>query len=310
MIAALLLLLTLPAAEPAPPSGPLIRVEFQVDPATMLWNDYVARDRPRFAAQVSGSLRDGLQQDFPFVRWTSNPATADYILRVRVQHVTAQRRVYQERVTVQLLRELGGAPVGRVAARFDARPRTGTCSLTAAAAEAKGASFAFAFVPWGSGPVPPPQRIEREAAQVAGTVLDSLRAHGRSMELLAAIRLPYMAEPFHPRPNQAVLQAHVDSIQADIDHLDFEMHLSEPDGPSCNRWRILASASGIEPSRGYIVGRVREIINGGTALQPEDPDVRRLRDSPRQQDALYFRRYFRRTSPRTVRNGIVTRTGT
>jgi hypothetical protein len=314
MITAMLLALALPPSKPEPPVEPLIRVEFHVDPATMLWNDYVAHDRLRFATQVSGSLREGLQQDFPFVRWTSNAGTADYILKVQVQHMTAQRRIYQERVTVQLLRELKPTAVARVAGRSDGTgqatpPGPGVCSVTAGAAETRGPSFAFAFMPWGSGPVPPPQPIEREAAQVAKTVLDSLRAHGRSMELLGAIKLPYGAEPFHPRPNQAVLQANVDSIEADIDHLNFEMHLSQRDGPSCSRWRISASASGIEPSRGYIVGRVREIIHGATALGLNDPDVQRLRDSPRQQDALYFRRYFRRTSPRSIRNGIVTRTG-
>jgi hypothetical protein len=317
VIAKLLLVLALPAMSRPEPPGPLIRVEFEVDSATVLWNDYGSRDRPRFTGQVARSLRDSLQQDFPFVRWTSAQATADYSLTVRVQHVAAQARVYQERVTVHLVRESAApawAPAAVVtrlgAAGAGTAARAPACALTAAASETRRPSFSFAFMPWGTGPIRPPQRIELEALEVAKTVLDSLRAHGRNMALLAGIRLPYVVEPFYPRPNQTLLQAHVDSLQADIDHLDFEVHLSEPDGPSCNRWRISASGSGVEEARGYILGRVREIVHGGSALQLDDPDVRRLRQSAPQQDALYFRKYFRRTRPRTIQNGIVTRTGT
>lgn len=296
----LLLLATQLAVGSPPTDPPRVRVEFRVDTATVLWNDYVAQERPRFTAIVARALRDGLEQDFPFLQWTSGPEPVDYRLLVQIQHVTAPQRVYQERIAVQVRREV--AILATAASRG-----ASACASVAAPAERQG--FSFVFRPWGAGPVPPPQRLDREALQVAKVVLDSLRAQGRTMELLGGIRLPYSAEPFYRYPYQTLLRANADSLEVDLDNLDFEVHLSERDGNNCNRWRLSASGSGVEEGPGYILGRLREIVIGGATLGLDDPDVQRLRHSQRHQDALYFRKYFRRTGPRSVRNGIVTRTG-
>jgi hypothetical protein len=145
--------------------------------------------------------------------------------------------------------------------------------------------------------------------QVAKIILDSLRAQGRNMELLRSIRLPYAAELFYRRSNQALLRANADSLQVDLYNLDFEVHLNARDGASCDLWRISASGSGVEEGPGFILGLMREFVHGGESLKIDDPDVQRLQRSRRQQDALYFRKY-RRSRPRFVRNGIIIRTGT
>lgn len=298
----LLLLATQLAVGSPPTAPPRVRVEFRVDSATVHWNGYVAQDRLRFAAIVARALRDSLEQDFPFVQWTNGPEPVDYRLLVQIQPVTAPHQVFQERVAVQVRREV--AILATAASRS-----ASACASLAAAADVDRPGFSFVFRKWGTGPVPVPQRLDREALQVAKVVLDSLRAQGRNMLFLGRIRLPYTVEPFYRYPRQALLRANADTLDVDWENLDFEVHLSERDGNSCNRWRLSASGSGLEAGPGYILGRLHKIVIGGVTLELDDPDVQRLRRSQRHQDALYFRKYFRRTGPRAVRNGIVIRTG-